>query len=135
MFSVIKNDQSPGSQETDRILDHVQIFIQGRLKDICNVQIPGFSKDSYGLSLGLKKRFEIGVKASFGVGLARRAKSYQQAVFKTDFGHLQIKLHIFRIRARPAALDILDPQFIQFPGDEFLVHHGIRDTLSLRAVS
>ena len=77
------------------------------------MQIPRFAEYSHRRSSGFHQSFQVRACRGLSMLLARAAECRQPGILKFDvFRHLE-ETEVFRIRARPAAFDIMEVSFIE----------------------
>ena len=110
------------------------IFIERAPQDLGDMQVPGLANQGCGRGLALQDGRQRRVRLDRQVGPAGVAERGDPRVPQLPLADLLEKLHLLRIGDGVAALDVVDPEFVQTMGDQQLVGQGKTDPLGLHAV-
>ncbi len=110
-------------QETHGVGDDLQVFFLADPQHAPHVQIPGLAENRDRRRLGLDQRPHIRVLLHRVLREARRAERAQPRMFQLQSPGPREELLVLRVRHRPAALDVVDAQFVELLGDQHLVLH------------
>jgi hypothetical protein len=116
----------------DRVADHLDILGAIQLERDIDMEIPGLADHAHCARPGRQDGVEAGIVGGTAAGAARHAEGHELRV--QEFRRLGEEAIIGRVRARPAALDIVDAQPVELARNGDLVGHGEIDALGLGAV-
>ncbi len=125
---------APGIRQMgDGLRDHVDIFRALDIERLVHMVIPGLADDADRAGLGVQQRRQTGIVLHAAARPARHAEGGEcRAVERRWVGEERV---VGRVRARPAALHIVDADGIQRPRDGDLVRHPKIHPLGLRPVA
>ena len=109
------------AQVGDRLADHRQVFFERNAQHFGHVEIVRLADDRDDGRLRLDERLHAGVVGRLHALAARHAERAQPAVLQRLGGDALKELGVLRIRERVAALDEVEAELIEPPGDEQLV--------------
>ena len=119
----------------DRVADHGEVFLERGAERRGDVEVPRLAEDGD----DRRPRFHEGLEVRIFLGPdARPARGPEGAdLGRLEHGalHALEEAQVFRVRARPAPLYIVDSQGIEPLGDPDLVFHGKGHALALRTVA
>ena len=135
VLGVVDHFFAEAFQVAQAVADHAQIFVGRGLQHFGDVQHRRFADDGHDRRFGIDQRLNVGVVCRIAVLAPGRAE-------RRDLGVLQFQRldrlevgGIFRVRARPAALNVGDAEVIEQFGHAQLVGDRKRDAFALRAVA
>ncbi len=99
------------------IPDHREVLLQRDLERLVHMQVPGFAEDGRNGHARSNERLEARVLGSLELCPAGGAEGDEFRLLQPDPPHLPEELHVAGIGARPAALDVLDAELVEFPGN------------------
>ena len=135
MLGVKKHPLAPAGQIAAGILDHAQVFRQGRAQDLSHMKVPAFAEHRHDRGVGGKQRPDVAVILRLDPLAAGGAKGHKLGVLPLGFVDPPEKLQVLGVRARVSRLDKRNPQLIQLLYDSQLILHGKGNSLSLGSVS
>jgi hypothetical protein len=135
MLRVVEDPPPLVLQIRDRVPDEFQILGQRDAERVRHVQVPALAEQRDRLGLRRQQRLEIGVLLHRIAGLAGRAEGHHRRMLEGNGLDDPEELDVLRVGARPAALDIVHPQFVELLRHADLVVHGEADVLRLRPVA
>ena len=115
--------------------DHREVFLQRNLEDLGDVQRPGLADDRDRGRLRVEQQAHLHVLLHAHAAAAGHAKGGDLRVLPGALRGLREEGLVPRIRPRPAALDVVDAEFIELLGDANLIEHAERNARPLRAVA
>ena len=116
--------------------DHGQVLLEGGGEHVGHVQGPGLAVDADGGRAGLDQRAQVGVVGGRHAGLAGAAERGQPGVLQLQLGPgAAEELDVLGVRARVAALDVVNAEAVQHARNLQLVLHREGQTLALGPVS
>ena len=122
-------------QERDRVGDHRQVLLERRPQHCVDVEVPGLRHERDRRRLGLEQHPQPGVVLGPHARVPRAAERAHACLLQAFLAHGDEELRVLRVRARPAALDVVDAEFVQLPRDRELVVERQRDAGALAAVA
>ena len=135
MLGVVENLAAVFFQEGHRIGDHGEVFIGRHIQDLRDMEQPGLADNRHHRRPRLEKHAHLRIGLGRDSSAARAAEGGDLRVFPLQLRRLRKKRRIARIRARPAALDEINPERIEPLGHTNLVGHGKRNPRPLRAIT
>lgn len=129
MLGVKKHPLAPAGQIAAGILDHAQVFLQGRAQDLSHMKVPAFAEHRHDRGVGGKQR-PVLPSSSALIPLRRVEPKPQAGVLPLGFVDPPEKLQVLGVRARVSRLDKRNPQLIQLLYDSQLILHGKGNSLS-----
>jgi hypothetical protein len=113
----VEHDLSPVLfEERDRVGDHRQVLLQCRPQHGLDVEIPGLGDEGDRRRLCCDQLLQVAVVSS-----ARAGEGGQPRVLERLLPQGGEELLVLGVRARPAALDVVDAELVQAAGDVQLV--------------
>jgi hypothetical protein len=135
VFRVVDDELAVRFEVSHGVGNHRQVFVARRLDDFAHVQRPRLAENRDHRGFGVEQQAHLIVGLDLDVFAARRSERRQpRTAERTALGLLE-ELDVARIRARPATLDVMDPECVQSLGNAQFVGHGKRDAFALRAVA
>nr|BFE68376.1 hypothetical protein GCM10020092_016770 [Actinoplanes digitatis] len=123
-------------QVGDGVADHREVLVAGGAQRPLDVPDVGLGDDAHDRRLGVQQGLHLRVRLHVDVGLAGRTERDEQGVLQIELlAGPREELGVLGHRARPAALDEADPEFVQQPGDREFVGDRVADALALAAVA
>ena len=119
----------------DGLGDHGQVLLFGHAKGALGVQTPALAKDRDDGGFSFQERVDVGVRMHSVARVARRAEGGQAGVLELQVAGAREEVLVAGVRTRPAALDVVDPELVEFLGDHQLVVDREGDVFSLGAVT
>ena len=116
------------------IVDQLQVLFQTDAQRLVDMEVPGLAEDGDDIGLGLDQGADIVVLVRRGFGPAGRTESSDLCLLQGHLADVLEKSDVLGIGARPAALDVVDPQFVELLGDADLVLDQKGDILGLGSV-
>ena len=135
MLGVVDHFLAVLLQVAHGIGDHRQVFLRRRLEHLLDVQQPALAEDRRHRRARLQDRRQARVLRRRHARAPRAAERRQLGVLQRHRAHRLEELHVLRVRRREAAFEIVDPEFVQAPGDADLGRHREIDAFALRAVA
>ena len=117
----------------ERVGDHLEILGAVDFERHVDMEVPGLADHADVARLGLQDRRQPGVVGGAAPGAARHAEGHELGIL--ELRRIGEEPVVGRVRARPAALDIVDAQPVELARDRGLVGHGEIDALRLGPVS
>ena len=111
--------------------DDLEVLLQRDAQVVAHVEVPRLADDGDDGRLGAQQRIEVAVVGSRHAGAPRGAEGGDAGVPETESAHRAEELLVARIRARPAALDVVDAEGVETLGDAQLVVEREADVLRL----
>ena len=120
----------------DRGADHLQVLLLGHAQGALGVQAPALAEYCHGWRGGLDQHPNVGVLFDGVRDVACGAEGDEPGPpqFEIRLGALE-EFGVSRVRAGPAALDIVNSESVQLARDRQLVCDREGDILALRAIS
>ena len=122
-------------QVRDRVGDHRQVLVERRPQHGVDVEVPGLGDERDRRRLGVEQQPEPGVVLGAHARVPRAAERAHARPLQALLAHGDEELRVLRVRARPAALDVVDAELVQLPRDRELVVERQRDAGALAAVA
>ena len=121
-------------EEGHRVGDHEEVLGQRRLERVGDVEGPGLAEDRGDRRARLDEGLEARVGLGGDAGPPRRAEGGHPRVLERHVEDPAKEPQVLRVRARPAALDVVDAERVEPLGQADLVLHGEGHALALGAV-
>src|SRR5262245_7923464 len=122
-------------EERDRLADHREILGERRLERLGHVEVPRLADDRGYWSTGVEQGLHVRVGLRRGPGAAGHAECRELGLLERNVLHPAEESKVFWIRARPSALDVMDPQRVEPGREAHLIFHRKRHAFALRAVA
>ena len=122
-------------QIRDRVGDQLDVLLERDAEVACHRQVPRAADDRHDRRLGFEEHAQVAVGAAGDTRAARRAKGGDARASETERAHRREECRVARIRARPAALDVVHTEGRETLRDPELVLERERDVLALAAVA
>jgi len=122
-------------EERDRLADHRQILGERRAEGLGHVEVPRLAHDRRHRRARIQERPHIGVRLGGAPGAPGHAERRQLCLLERDILHAPEETEVFRVRARPPALDVVDPQRVEASREPNLVFHRERHPFALGAIA
>ena len=135
MLRIVNDLAAPLLEKCDRVADHPAIFLGRNPEHLFDMQEPAFSENRHGGSLGFEQFLYLWIPACRRIPGAGHPERGDLGVFPFVAAGLTEELDILRVAARPAALDVVDPERVQFFRHTDFVDDGKGDSRALRAIS
>ena len=114
--------------------DEDEVFVVGDAEGAFDVEVPGLAEDGDDGRAGFDEGAHVAVLVHGILGEAGAAEGGEPRVVQFQLGGALEELLVLGVAARPAALNVIDTELIEFLGNNELVVHGERDGLALRAI-
>ena len=115
--------------------DHREVFLQGDLEDLGDVQGPGLAHDGDGRRLRIEQHLHLGVFFDLHLATAGHAEGGDFGRFPGPFGGLLEEGGVLGVGTGPAAFDVMNTKLIQPFSDADLVERAEGDAGALGAVA
>src|SRR6266571_1441873 len=125
----------PLAEIGDGVVDDLQVLRQRDAQVLAHVEVPGLADDGDHRRLGGETETEVAVVGGLHARPAGRAEGRHLRVLQTEALDGAEKLLVAWVRARPAALDVVDAEVVEPLGDAQLVLEREGDVLGLRPVA
>ena len=135
MLRVVKDLAPVLFEKRDSVADHGEIFLEAHAEHFLDVQGPCLAHHGDHGRCGIEQLAHLGVILDSDPAAAGHTERDNLRMLPIAPGRLGEELGVFRIRARPAALDVVHPEFIEPLGHTEFVLHAERNTGALRAVT
>jgi len=122
-------------QKLNRLGTQDDILVERTAENTGNVHVPGLAHNGGGRRLAGQNRVKRSIFVNFFICPSRAAKGDDFAVAKPCPGDLGEELRLFWPGGRIAALDVINAEVIQVPGDCEFVLEREADPLGLHPVS
>ncbi len=122
-------------QVGQRVVDQLEVLLEADAQRLANMEVPGLAEDGDGVRLGLHQGADVAVLVRGDLGPPGRAEGRDLGMAELDFADILEEGDVLGIGAGPAALDVVDAEFVEFLGDADLVGHQEGDVLGLGAVA
>ena len=122
-------------QVRDRVGDHRHVLVERRPQHGVDVVVPGLCDERDRRRLGVEQQTQPCIVLCADARVPRAAERAHPRSLQPFLAHGDEELRVLRVRTRPAALDVVDAELVQFPCDRELVVEGQRDTGALGAVA
>src|SRR5713101_7293723 len=119
----------------DRVPDHVDVLVERRPEGVRHVEVPRLAEDGDDRGARLDERLDVAVLLRPHSRTARRAEGGDLGGLEDSVLNALEEAEVLGVRARPAALDIVDAEGVQALGYADLVLHGEGHALALRPVA
>jgi hypothetical protein len=116
----------------DAVADRGEILLGRRLERDAHVIVPRLGDEADRVRLRLEQRGDAGIVRERAAGPPRHAERREGGL---ELAVLGKQLRVGRVRARIAALDVIEPEGVEHPRDRDLVGEGEVDAVRLRAVA
>ncbi len=135
MFRVVDHPSPLAAQVGDRIANHRQVFIQGGVQPLGDVQIPGLAKNRDPACPRRQNRLQQRILGSDGAGATGGTKGHNFRLFQWFLAQLPEKLHILGIGSGPATFNEGNPEAIELASNPQFVFEGEGQSFSLCPVA
>ena len=135
MFGVVNHLATVRLQMSHRLTNHRQIFLWSHPQHFGHLQKPSLAKDGDGWSPGIEQQLHLRILVDRKICTARTPKRGNAGVPPGPFGCFFKKCDVFRVRPRPAALDVVHSKIVQLFSHPDLVRHAECNARSLCAVA
>ena len=136
MFGVEEHRAAPGLQVPDRIGHHGHTLVEAGPERLGHVVGGGLADDADDLGLRRQQVGQGGVLGGIAVHTSGRTEGHQLGSLQVQLGPgTGEELHVLRVRAGPAPLDVVHAEAVQLLGYAQLVGDRERDALQLRAIA
>ena len=136
VFGVHHHPETVGTEELHGVSDHRLALVERGAQRVQHVVVPCLGDDADRPGLRLDEIAQRRVVVHLAHRAAGGAKGDQPGGGQPQFDRRTCEeLDVFRVRARPATLDVRHAEKIQLFGNAQLVLHGCRHTLYLHAVA
>src|SRR5213593_21147 len=125
----------PLAEVGDGVVDDLQVLRERDAQVLAHVEVPGLADDGDHRRLGAETEGQVAVVGGLHARAAGRAEGRHLRVLETEGLHGAEELLVARIRARPAALDVVEAEVVEALGDAELVLEREGDVLGLRPVA
>src|SRR6266566_133223 len=125
----------PLAEEGDGVVDDLQVLRERDAQVLAHVEVPGLADDGDHRRLGGETEAEVAVVGGLHARPAGRAEGRHLRVLQPEALDGAEELLVARVRARPAALDVMDAEVVEPLGDAQLVLEREGDVLGLRPVA
>src|SRR5437867_3286175 len=117
------------------VVDDLQVLRERDAQVLAHVEVPGLADDGDHRRLGGETEAEVAVVGGLHARPAGRAEGRHLRVLQTETLDGAEELLVARVRARPAALDVVDAEVVEPLGDAQLVLEREGNVLGLRPVA
>ena len=136
VLGVEEHPLAMGCEELDGVDHHGHALVEGGLQRLGDVVVPALADDAHRRGSGPDQVGQHLVGIDLAPGPASGAESHELADVEMELiAGPGEELVVFGVGARPAPLDVRDPETIELLGDTELVVDGERDPLQLGAVA
>src|SRR2546426_3425738 len=125
----------PLAEEGDGVVDDLQVLRERDAQVLAHVEVPRLADDGDHRRLGAETEVEVAVVGGLHARPAGRTEGGHLRVLQTEALDGAEELLVARVRARPAALDVMDAEVVEPLGDAQLVLEREGDVLGLRPVA
>src|SRR5438094_3412165 len=125
----------PLAEEADGVVDDLQVLRERDAQVLAHVEVPGLADDGNHRRLGAETEVEVTVVGGLHARPAGRAEGGHLRVLQPEALDGAEELLVARVRAGPAALDVMDAEVFEPLGDAQLVLEREGDVLGLRPVA
>ena len=98
----------------DRLGNQLEVFVERNPQRAFHVQVPRLAENRRHRSAGFHQRPHVAILRHAVLGEPGRAERGQPGVFQVQPAGALEELLVLRVRARPAAFDVIDAQLVQF---------------------
>ena len=135
MFRIVDHLATVLGKVGDGFADHRLVLLHGGAQDFSDMHLPAFTKNRHHRRLRLQQKFHLWILVHRGIRTSRGAEGSELRMLELEgFSGLE-KLHIFRVRARPTALDVIHTELVEALRNAQLVETGELEALALSAVA
>ncbi len=135
VLGVVDQLAAGAERQPNRVGDHRQVLLRRGAQDVADVEQPALAEDRDDRRLGGDQRREVRVRLGAVAAMAGRTECRQAGVLPGDrFGGLE-EIHVLGVGARPAALDVGEPERVEPAGDLDLVRERDDQAFALRPVA
>jgi hypothetical protein len=120
---------------THRVRDHREVFRRRDAQNICYMEPPTLAEDGNGRCPCLEQQGDLRILFDTRIRPAGTAERGKFRVREPAAPYRFEERRVLRVRARPAALDIVDAERVQFFGDANFIEDAKRDALALCTVA
>src|SRR5213078_968637 len=135
MLGVEDHLVGPRAQVGDGVVDDLQVLRQRDAQVLAHVEVPGLADDGDHRRLGGETEAEVAVVGGLHARPAGRAEGRHLRVLESEALDGAEELLVAWVRARPAALDVVEAEVVEALGDAELVLEREGDVLGLRPVA
>src|SRR5437870_7823114 len=111
----------PLTKVGDGVVDDLEVLRQRDAQVLAHVEVPGLADDGDHRRLGAETEAEVAVVGGLDARAAGRAEGRHLRVLQPEALDGAEELLVARVRARPAALDVVDAEVVEPLGDAQLV--------------
>src|SRR5439155_22352066 len=119
----------------DRVVDHLEVRLEGDAEIVPHVEVPRLPDDRHDGRLRAEAFGEVPILGRLHPCPPRRAEGRDLGVLQPEPLDGAEELLVARVRARPAALDVAEPEVVELLGDAELVVEREGDVLGLRTIA
>ena len=135
MLGVVDDELPVVLEVTHGVADHAEVFVRRAAQDFLHMQHGGLAVDRHHGRLRLDEQAHLIVALNRRGLFPRGAEGGELGVLELAPLGLREELDVLRIAARPAALDVVNPEGVNALGDAELVRDREVDAFTLRAIS
>ena len=135
VLGVVDHDLALVLQVADRVGDHREVLVRFHPEDLGDVEQPGLADHADDRGRRVEQHPYLLVLLDRHALFARETEAGDLGVLPLAAFRLLEELHVLRVRARPSAFDVVDPEGVQPLGDAQLVGQGEIDAFALRTVA
>src|SRR5437870_33301 len=117
------------------VRDALEVLREADAQILAHLEVPGLADDGDHRRLGAETEAEVAVVGGLHARAAGRAEGRHLRVLQPEALDGAEELLVARVRARPAALDVVDAEVVEPLGDAQLVLEREGDVLGLRPVA
>src|SRR5213594_247149 len=125
----------PLAEVGDGVVDDLQVLRERDAQVLAHVEVPGLADDGDHRRLGAETEAQVAVVGGLHARPAGRAEGRHLRVLESEALDGAEELLVAWVRARPAALDVVEAEVVEALGDAELVLEREGDVLGLRPVA
>ena len=122
-------------EEGDRVRDHGEVLVERRVERVRHVEVPRLADDRRDRRARVEEGLHVGVRLDGAARAPGHAERGELGVLERDVLHTAEEAEVLRVRARPPALDVVDPEGVETRRQADLVLHREGHALALGAVA
>ncbi len=134
MLGVVDHFLAVSLEISDGFGDELEVFFLGDAEGAVDMEIPGLAEDGDRRGCGFDEMADVGVAVDGVAGEARGTEGGEAGVLEAEVSRAGEELLVLGVGAGPAALNVIDTEFVELLGDDEFVGDGEGDGFTLRAV-
>ena len=135
VLGIVDHFPAQALEVADAVPDHAQVFVPSRLEYPLHVQHGRLADDGHDRRLRVDQGPQVEIVFGARPGAAGHPERRHLGPPQPGLPDPTEELGVLGVRARPPALEVVDPELIQTPGDFHLVLDGKGESLALRTVA